>query len=54
MVTSFRELKKDFTDDDIKQAQVLGWCVEWVSEENQSSNNRNFVDLPGKVNLKIG
>ena len=36
VVTSFKELKKDYTDDDIRRARVLGWCVEWVSEGKQS------------------
>ncbi|XP_076450051.1 farnesyl pyrophosphate synthase-like [Babylonia areolata] len=30
VVTSIRELKKDFTNDDLRRARILGWCVEWL------------------------
>lgn len=30
VVTSLRELKKDCTEDEIRRARILGWCIEWL------------------------
>lgn len=30
VVTTFQELKRDHSVEEIKRAQVLGWCVEWL------------------------
>ena len=30
VVTSYKLLVTDCTEDDIKLARILGWCVEWV------------------------
>ncbi|KAK7098332.1 farnesyl pyrophosphate synthase-like isoform X2 [Littorina saxatilis] len=30
VATSFKELKKDCTEGELKRARILGWCVEWL------------------------
>ena len=39
MVASYKLLVNDATDQDIKLASVLGWCVEWVSQISLSYGN---------------
>lgn len=30
VVTSYKMMVPDCTDEDVKLARILGWCVEWV------------------------
>jgi hypothetical protein len=39
VVASYKLLVNDATDQDIKLASVLGWCVEWVSQISLSYGN---------------
>ena len=63
VVTSYKLLVTDCTEDDIKLARILGWCVEWVGiiivnlgfkiSVYQTSGPRWTVEeIQGKVDMK--
>lgn len=50
---TFKQMKPDCTEEELKEAYILGWCVEFVSTEWSRCICVNFKDFISRFSFRL-